>query len=222
MLIAIEGIDGSGKGTQTALLSKRARGAGLHVETFSFPQYGTNPFAACVAQYLNGVFGPALSVPAHFSALLYAGDRFCAREQLLAAAGASDLVICDRYTDSNLAHQAAKLPPHDRASFIAWIESIEYGSYRLPRPDLTVLLDMPLPLARELVRLKASRTYTSRTADIHEADAGYLEACAEVYSYLAGRPGAPWVVIGCAIDGQVRSEESIAEELWGAISPRLP
>src|SRR5437868_6719355 len=97
MLIAIEGIDGSGKATQTALLVEKAVSYGLKTVSFSFPGYGKNAFAVAVGKYLNGDFGDINAMPAYLLALLFAGDRFMAREELLRAVRAADLVVSDRY-----------------------------------------------------------------------------------------------------------------------------
>src|SRR5258705_6310223 len=119
MLVAIEGIDGSGKGTQTQLLRDRAHQDGLTCAVFWFPQYQSNAFGRAVGKYLNGAYGRAEQVPPQLAALLYAGDRYAARNELCAALTSHDLVICDRYVPSNMAHQAAKLPPEVRPEFIA-------------------------------------------------------------------------------------------------------
>src|SRR5258706_13130245 len=109
MLVAIEGIDGAGKNTQSGLLRDRAHAAGIRTTVFSFPRYGTNSFSDAIARYLNGEFGDVMEVAPYLAGALYAGDRFAAREDLLGATCTYDLVICDRYVHSNLAHQAAKL-----------------------------------------------------------------------------------------------------------------
>ena len=59
MLLAIEGIDGSGKGTQAARLGETAAAHGHSVASFSFPLYDGNPFSRAIADYLNGEFGAA-------------------------------------------------------------------------------------------------------------------------------------------------------------------
>ncbi len=132
MLVVIEGIDGSGKNTQTGLLLEAVRARGLRAETFSFPRYTEGPFAQAIADYLNGRFGPASQVPPRLAALLYAGDRFAAKAELEAALGAADVVVCDRYVASNLAHQGAKLPQAERPAFVRWVCDLDtsYTGFR--------------------------------------------------------------------------------------------
>jgi dTMP kinase len=215
-LVALEGIDGSGKGTQAALLADRARAAGRTVATISFPTYDGNPFAEAVADYLNGRFGSADEVHPELAALLYAADRFHARGKLVDALAAHDLVVCDRYVASNAAHQGAKLQGVERRRLLDWLDAVEYGEFGLPRPDLVVLLDTPVALARTLVAQKGARGYTTLEADIHEADTAHTTSTRDVYLELAEREG--WrVVLTAREDGELRDVEEIADEIWEAL-----
>ena len=125
-LIAIEGIDGSGKRTQTELLAKALEAQGHSVFSTGFPQYDSW-FGKMIGQFLNGDFGPLESVDQHFSALLYAGDRFAFKANLDAALHSGKIVLIDRYIASNLAHQTARVAPEKRAEFQAWMEHLEYN-----------------------------------------------------------------------------------------------
>ena len=220
VLLAIEGIDGSGKGTQAAELAESARRAGYTVASFSFPTYDGNPFSRAVADYLNGEFGSADEVHPELAAMLYAGDRLHARAQLVAAIADHDLVVCDRYVGSNAAHQGAKLQGEARERLLAWLDEVEYGEFALPRPDLVVLLDAPVALARQLVGRKAARGYTTLEADIHEADAVHSSATRDLYLELAGRNG--WRVVATeGADGEPREVGEVAAEIWHAVEPLL-
>jgi dTMP kinase len=220
VLLALEGIDGSGKGTQAARLAAAARAAGYIVALFSFPTYDGNPFSRAVAGYLNGDFGSADEVHPELAAMLYAGDRFHARPQLVAAIGEHHLVVCDRYVGSNAAHQGAKLEGEARAELLSWLEEVEYGEFALPRPDLVVLLDAPFALARQLVARKAARTYTTLEADIHEADAEHSSATRDLYLELAVRNS--WLVVSTeGGDGEPREIGEVADEIWQAVEPLL-
>ena len=216
LFLAIEGIDGAGKGTQAARVAETALGRGLRVASFSFPLYDDNPFSRAIADYLNGEFGSADEVHPELAALLYACDRLHARPGLVAALAESDLVVCDRYVASNAAHQGAKLGGHARARLLDWLDEVEYVEFALPRPDVVVLLDAPVALARELVGRKASREYTTLEADIHEADAAHSRATREVYLELARRGG--WTVVPAAdAAGAPRDVEEVAAEVWHAV-----
>ncbi|HEY5058612.1 MAG TPA: hypothetical protein VII51_06305 [Gaiellaceae bacterium] len=220
LFLAMEGINGAGKGTQAARLAETAAAAGYRVASFSFPRYDDNPFSDAIGAYLNGDLGDLDDVPPALSALLYACDRFHARPELVAALAANDLVVCDRYVASNLAHQGAQLEGEARAQLLEWVVAVEYGEFALPHPDVVVLLDAPPALARELVARKGARAYTTLEADIHESDAGHGAASRAIYLELAEREG--WLVVAAASgDGALRDVEEISSEIWAALEPRL-
>jgi dTMP kinase len=221
LFIVLEGIDGSGKGTQAARLAETASVAGRTVASFSFPLYDENPFSRAIGQYLNGELGALEDVHPALSALLYACDRFHARPELERAIDERDLVVCDRYVASNLAHQGSQLEGEERRRLLEWLLEVEYGEFRLPKPDLVVLLDAHPKLARELVAKKGARSYTSLEADILESDEAHGDASREIYLELARRDD--WHVVGTAReDGSVRDIDEIAAEIWAAVEPRLP
>jgi dTMP kinase len=218
--VVLEGIDGSGKGTQAAKLAETSAAEGRTVASFSFPLYDDNPFSRAIGQYLNGELGSLDEVHPALSALLYACDRFHARPDLERAIEQCDLVVCDRYVASNLAHQGSQLAGEERERFLAWLGEVEYGEFRLPKPDLVVLLDAHPKLARELVAKKGARSYTSLEADILESDEAHGDASREIYLELARRDD--WHVVDAAReDGSVRDIDEIAAEVWSAVEPRL-
>ena len=211
-LVNIEGIDGSGKGTQARLLQERLQQAGNTVQLFSFPRYAETVFGKAVGEFLNGRFGSLDTVDPLLVSLLYAGDRFESRELLLQAIRDCDFVILDRYVASNVAHQTCKRTGAQRRELEEWIEQIEFGVYRMPKPDLVLLLDLPAEQARELIARKAPRDYTQSAADIQEADSGYLHNVRDVYLQLAADE-CRWQVVDCFRAGQIRPIEDIAEQI---------
>src|SRR5215469_10489635 len=124
-LIALEGIDGSGKRTQLDLLAGALEGRGLPTSLISFPQYESF-YGKLVGQYLNGEFGALAAVDPHLSALLYAGDRLEAKPEMEAALAAGKFLLADRYVGSNLAHQCARVRAESREEFLDWLRRLEY------------------------------------------------------------------------------------------------
>ncbi|MFM7919243.1 MAG: thymidylate kinase, partial [Planctomycetaceae bacterium] len=169
-LIAIEGIDGAGKGTQASRLKESLAARGLRAAVLQFPRYSATSFGAAIGDFLNGRFGTLAEVHPQLAAVLYAGDRFESRGLLLELMEQHDVVVLDRFVGSNLAHQASRLTGAARLALIEWIERIEFGVFQLPRPDLTVLIDMSSQMSRELVSRKGQRDYTEREADLQESD----------------------------------------------------
>jgi dTMP kinase len=221
-LIAIEGIDGSGKRTQMDLLhvAIAAREGGHSVYSTGFPQYDSW-FGKMVGQFLNGELGPLEAVDPHFTALLYAGDRFEAKPKIEAALNEGKIVLIDRYIGSNLAHQTARVVPEKRDGFRRWIEHLEYGIYELPREDLVLYLRVPPTEAQKLVAQKSKRSYTDAKQDLQEASLRHLQDAAAMYDQLARN--APWVTIECfdATSGSMRSVKEIAREVSAAVEHLL-
>jgi dTMP kinase len=193
-LIALEGIDGSGKRTQLELLARALETRGQSIFRISFPRYESF-YGKLVGQYLNGEFGALSTVDPHLSALLYAGDRLEARPEIEAALASGKMVLADRYIGSNLAHQTARVAPAQREEFIAWLKQLEYSLYALPVEDLVIYLRVPVAEAHRLVGLKSARPYTSLKRDIQEADIRHLEETARIYDRLATEPN--WARIDC-------------------------
>jgi dTMP kinase len=171
-----------------------------------------------VGQFLNGELGPLDSVDPHFTALLYAGDRFEAKPKIEAALDAGKIVLIDRYIGSNLAHQTARVAAPQRDAFRRWIEHLEYDIYGLPREHLIVYLRVPPTEAQKLVAQKAKRSYTSAKQDLLEASLRHLQDAADMYDQLARN--APWVTVECfdAASGTLRSVKEIASEVLAAVN----
>ena len=217
-LIALEGIDGSGKATQAEFLGTAFEARSVRCARFSFPRYESS-FGRLVGRFLDGEFGKLDAVNPHFSALLYAGDRFEAKDALEGALSSGQIVLADRYVGSNLAHQTARVAAAQRAEFIGWLRHLEYGIYGLPQEDLVIYLRLRPAEAQRLVGRKAARNYTRQALDLQETDGGHLEQAGQVYEVLAGEPN--WVTVECfdAAADAVRSPEEIHRAILAAVEP---
>ena len=219
-LIALEGIDGSGKRTQLDLLAHALEERALSVMRIGFPRYEYS-FGKLIGRYLNGDFGPLEAVDPHLSAVLYAGDRFEAKSEIESALAAGKIVLADRYVGSNLAHQTERVPTEQRNDFLAWLRHLEYGIYGLPVEDLVIYLRVPVAEAHRLIGLKAPRSYTSRRRDILEADINHLEKTAGIYERLATEGN--WARIDCTdpASGVLYSPEQIHRALLNVVESRV-
>lgn len=220
VLIAIEGIDGSGKGTQAGKLHERCLAAGIKASLIGFPRYTDTLFGKSIGDFLNGRFGKLDEVHPFLASLLYAGDRFESRDFILKAIEDSQVVIFDRYIPSNIAHQGAKLAGEERTEFIEWIEQIEYEIYQMPRLNQAILLDLPADFAQKMVAEKQARSYTDQVTDLHESDQSYLAGVRDVYLQLA-EANSHWQKIECLHAGAQRSIEEIGEEIWDQLAAHL-
>jgi dTMP kinase len=218
--IALEGIDGSGKRTQLEMLSRALRKRGLAPVTVSFPHY-EGFFGRMVARYLNGEFGSLSEVDAHFSALLYAGDRLENKLQLEENLAQGKIILADRYIGSNLAHQGARVTGRQLAEFLRWLEQLEYGVYDLPREDIVIYLRLPAAKAQTMVGKKNARAYTRRRHDLQEANLAHLKAAARVYDLLAKRQN--WRAVNCMTrnEGEMLAPEVIHHQIMEVVESRI-
>ena len=190
-LIVIEGLDGSGKATQAALLTARLQKADKPVTQVSFPDYSSRS-SELVKMYLGGEIGGLDSVNVFAASIFYAADRYISFETAWKSSYlAGHTIVADRYATSNAVHQTAKLPPGEWDDYLTWLEDLEYRRMELPRPDLVLYLDMPPEVSRKLI---LNRGQTS--LDLHEGNFQYLKKCRETALYAAQRLG--WSVIGCS------------------------
>lgn len=213
-LIVLEGIDGSGKATQAALLETALQDKGKQVLWVSFPDYAS-PSSALVKMYLAGDFGKDPGdVNPYAASLFYAVDRFASfRVKWKDFYESGGVVIADRYTTSNMVHQMTKYDDEkERNKFLSWLERTEYEELGLPQPDAVFLLDVPLALSEELVRARAEK---GGSMDIHEQHLDYLRRCHDAYQSLAHRYG--WHCIACTDHGEMRKAEEISAEIVGKL-----
>ena len=209
-LIVIEGTDGSGKSTQFRLLTQAVEAMGLQFQKLVFPQYKEES-SALIRMYLGGQFGSKPSdVNAYAASAFYAVDRYASYKKVWGQwYEGGGLVLSDRYTTSNAVHQASKEPEETRGEFLRWLYEFEYEKLGLPRPDLTIYLDVPTEYTEMLMRSREAATGTQ--ADIHEQDLSYLATCRKMGREAAAFYG--WTVIDCVRDGAMRSIEDIHEEI---------
>jgi dTMP kinase len=219
-LIVLEGIDGSGKRTQLEMLARALGTRGAAFRQLSFPRYD-GFFGKMVARFLNGDFGPLDAVDAHFSALLYAGDRLEAKPGIEANLAEGLILLSDRYIGSNLAHQGARVKTEKRAEFLRWLKQLEYEIYALPAEDLVIYLRVPATEAHRMVGQKGAREYTKLRRDLLESDITHLEAASEVYDGLARQPN--WLRIECYDTSTcaLRAPEQIHKEILAAVEARI-
>ena len=211
MIIAVDGIDGAGKGTQCRRLREAFEREGRRARLVSFPVYESF-FGAMIAEYLNGKYGSLYAVDSKLIALLFAMDRKRFFERNPVSPGGDEILICDRYVLSNMAHQGVKLAPSQRGEFYAWLKTLEFEVNGIPRPDRSIILDVGITNSAGNVIKKQQRAYTDLTFDLHENDPAYLQNTRSLFLELAEMENA--AVIRCDEGDRLRSEADIAEELF--------
>lgn len=203
-LIVIEGSDASGKATQAKRLVERLEKEGHEAELISFPRYESFS-GSLVKKYLSGGFGSIEGLPPEFPSLLYALDRYDAAKSIEESLAQGKVVVADRFTSSNIAHQAAKLSGEKQKEFIEWVKAVES---RLPKPAVTIYLDVPVEISQGLMDDEG------RERDLHEQNPEYLKAVREIYLSLAKQQG--WEKIDCTPREKLLSIDEIHEMVWKA------
>lgn len=220
-IVLIEGTDCSGKETQSNLLMGRLIKEGKRVEKMSFPDYESatgkiigGPYLGkdyiCSSWFKEG----AINVDAKVASLYYAADRLYNLDKLMKLKSENDILILDRYTFSNMAHQASKLSDYsDRLKMYKWIEELEFEFLSLPRPDMIIFLHMPESVSR---KLKMNR---KESLDEHEKSNDYLKRSEQAYIELAKLYGFKEIL--CSIGEDARSVSSISDDVYSLVKKIL-
>ena len=190
-IITIEGGDGTGKQTQAAKLVSNLREKGYDVETLSFPQYD-KPTGKIIRAYLNGEFGNLNEINAKTASALYASDRLSAQDKMQSWINDGKIIVLDRYYESNMAHQGAKLPESERKEFVKWLYDFEVHKLGILKSDLVVFLKLPLDVAEKAMQIQG------RQKDIHEKDVSYAMEVHKTYPIAAKI--FDWKVVDCMSD----------------------
>lgn len=197
-LIIMEGLDGSGKSTQTALLEEYLNNKNISFKKIKLPDY-ESPSSTLVNMYLGGEFGKqADDVNAYAASAFYAVDRFASFKLKWKQDYDNDtLILADRYATSNSIYQMEKIDKSQWDSYLEWTEDFEYNKIGIPRPDLVIYLDMPVEISQKLMTSRYNGDEGKK--DVHEANVTFLNACRESALYAAKKQG--WKVIPCS-DGE--------------------
>lgn len=217
-LIAIDGVDASGKQTHTDMLFEKLSNDGLNVRKISFPDY-ESASSALVKMYLSGKFGEnPEDVNAYAASSFFAADRFASfRTDWMEFYKKPDsIIIADRYVSSNMIHQASKIDDVDEKNkFLNWLCELEFEIYGIPKPDITFFLDMPTDFARQLMRERENKFDKNAAKDIHERNKKYLEKSYENACFIADKYN--WNRISCVKNNTIRSINEINDELYNTV-----
>lgn len=213
VMLVIEGLDGSGKATQTQKLMEHLEELKKPAVKVSFPNYEDDS-SALVKMYLRGELGQADEVNAYAASLFYTVDRYATfRKAYKQFWDEGCTIVADRYTTSNMVHQCTKEPRENWDSYLSWLEELEYEKVGLPRPTQVVYLDVEPEVSRVLLSKRYEGDESKK--DIHEANFSYLLRCRESALYAAEKFG--WKVIHCNKGQEMRRVEDIAAEIWHCV-----
>jgi len=215
--IVIDGTDGSGKTTQLNILKEKLETEGYLVEIADFPQYNTKS-AGLVEEYLSGKYGQADEVDPYKASIFYAVDRFDASSKIRNWLKEGKIVLANRYTSANLGHQGAKIDNLlERKIFYNWLFDLEYKIFEIPKPDLTIILQVESEISFALAKERAREDWRGKTKDIHEDNLNHLRKAEQIYLEIAST-FPRFKLIKCTHNGQILSREAIHLLVWLATS----
>ena len=213
-LIIIEsGSDASGKATQTKKLYERLLKDGYNVRKVEYPNYNSES-SALVKMYLRGDFGKrANDVDPYIASTFFSADRYASfKTEWEEFYNNGGIVIADRYTTSNMVHQASKMDKEDRDKYLDWLVDYEFNLYKIPKPDCVIFLDVPIEFSQKLMENRKNKITGEDKKDIHESDVDYLTKSYNNSLYIADKYN--WKKINCVENETLRSIEDIHEEIY--------
>ncbi len=214
--IVLEGTDGAGKSTQFRLLSDKLKKNGYKVEQFQFPQYD-EPSSYFIKQYLAGNLGSSEEIGPYTASMFFALDRFRAAVKIQKALDEGRVVIADRFTGSNMAHQGVLFDnAEQRRGFFIWLDQIEFEMFKIPRPDISLVLRVPAEVAAKNVDKRGNKK------DIHERSLKHMQRSVEVYDNLCQLFPKDFKQIDCARSGEILDEKLISDRVWETALAYIP
>ncbi len=218
--IVIDGTDGSGKATQTRLLIKRLEKEGYKVKIEDFPQYGKKS-AGPVEEYLTGVYGTSDELGAYVPSMFFAVDRFAASERIQSNLKKGFIIISNRYVTANMAHQGGKIKDKkNREKYFKWVTDLEYNFFKIPKPDIHIILHLPYKISAKLVKKRGPQYYIGpKHKDIHEKDLKHLKAAEQIYLELAKK--FKFKVVEGFVNGKLLGIEEIGEKIYPIVKKHI-
>ncbi|MGM9531338.1 dTMP kinase [Intestinibacter sp.] len=219
-LIIIEGSDGSGKATQTKKLYDRLEKNNYNIKKIEFPNYNSES-SALVKMYLRGDFGKhAEDVDPYVCSTFFAVDRYASfKTEWEEFYNDGGIIICDRYTTSNMIHQASKMKVEERDKYLDWLNDLEFNLYKIPKPDCVIFLDVPVEMSQKLMKDRNNKITGESEKDIHESDFDYLKKSYENSLYIAKKYD--WQRINCIKDDNMRTIDDIHEEIYSIVEDKI-
>lgn len=217
-LIVIDGTDGSGKATQVKLLEKRLKKEGRKVKVVDFPEYYQNFFGEFIGHCLSEQYYKFLNVHPKIASIVYAADRWESKNEMESWLKSGYVVIANRYVSANQIHQGGKINnSKKRNNFIKWLDEMEYEVFGIPRPNITLYLDLPTSIVLKLLKgresSKMKRKYLKKKKDVHENDVSFLvNSRKSALKLVKEIPN--FIKIECSEQGSILSRSTIHEKIY--------
>ena len=215
-IIVLEGLDGSGKHTQSEILFNRLKSLGEKVKMISLPNYESES-SGPVKMYLNReISDDPKKINPYASSTFFMVDRFidyfCNWKNFYELS--DSILICDRYSTSNMIYQLAKVEKQNWNSFLDWLSTYEYEYMQIPRPDIVIYLKVPVKISQKLI-IERSKSY-----DLHESNLHFLSLCEKACEYSSKKFG--WKIVNCSDDGEnINSVDDISSQVFDIVNEIL-
>lgn len=216
-LVVIDGTDGSGKTTQANLLMRRLKKNGKKVKFIHYPRYEDNFFGKFIAHCLSEQYYNWVNIHPKIASIVYAADRWESKQKIENWLKDGHIIIMDRYISSNQIHQGGKIANMKRReAFLKWLSEMEYKVFKIPEPNLTIYLSLPIKMVLKLIKdrnYKGARAYLGSKKDVHEKDKNFLKNSIKSALWLA-KTQKNWIKIECMEKGKLKSFPDIHQEIY--------
>lgn len=203
LLLAVEGVDGSGKNTQVTNVENYLLSLGYKVKVYRFPQYDT-PIGNVIATYLRGDFGDINNIPYELISIAYAADRVAMKNEIQNLLNAGYIILLDRYTYSNVFNIAKMNDESKWIERVSWIEDIEFNQMGVVKPNLNIYLHVDPKISIQRIKERGKREYQQGKDDVYESNHKILIDAAKLYYELATTKN-NWLLID-----QMKNDEQIS------------
>jgi len=213
-IIVFEGLDGSGKCTQSKILVDKLRSMGKNSQWVSIPNYNSLS-SGPVKMYLNCEISKNLyDINPYAASSFFAVDRIVNYLQIWKKNYEKEdsIIVCDRYSTSNMIYQLAKTDRNNWDNFLDWVCDLEYNKFKIPHPDIVIYLKVPIQVSQELIKARSS-------PDLHESNLEFLYSCAEAAEYSAKKFN--WCTVDCSKDeNSIQSVDDISLQVLDLVNKK--
>ncbi len=215
--IVIDGTDGSGKATQISLLEQVLKKQKLKVKVVDFPEYYKNFFGKFIGHCLSEQYYNFINVHPKIASVLYAADRFESSKEIQDYLDKGYIVLANRYVSANQIHQGGKIKnPKKREEFIKWLDEMEYGVFKIPKPNIVIYLSVPLELSLKMIKERnktSQRNYVGNKKDVHEVDIDFQKNSRKSALWLSNYLK-NFIKIDCSDKNGMKTREAIHDEVY--------
>jgi len=212
-IVVIEGLDGAGKSTQIELLKEKFEKKGIDYKYIHFPMLNQGIYGKLIAEFLRGEYGAVKDVHPKLVAVLFANDRKEHIEKINQWLSEGYIVLMDRYVNSNIAFQCAKIEDEqEKEQLKNWILDLEYNYNKLPLPFISFFLNVSLDsISKSLSKSRdgSEREYLQGKQDIHEESLTLQKNVDKEYRKMISEQSNFFCIDCCDENNQILNPEHI-------------